>query len=1007
MNSQVVIDFIARAAHLRSGVGQVVQSLDAVDRSVRRVRQGLAIGGAAIGAGLTAAAYKAAGFQREMQNVNSIVQDSDKVFARTSAGVLDLATKIPQAADELARGAYQIVSAGFTGPRQTLDILAQSGKAASAGLTDVKTSSLAIVTAMNAYGGAAGNATRVSDLLFKTVEVGQVSFEQLATNIGDFIGIANASGAKLSETLSAYSSITIATGQASRSATSLQGIYRQLIKPTDTLKARLNSLGYASGKAAIESDGLQTVLERLTKGLSTEAVAEMFQDVEGLNGVLALTGPNADKARASLEKFTKESEISGATQRALAQQSKSFSYQMQQLKSTLGAVGIEFGQIFLPAMKMGVTLLNTMAQGLHAIPGPVKTILGVLAAFASFMGTIGLSMLIWNARLKMVRMGMNALGATNVMSGLMSFVRGSTIAQGALTILTTKLGITRAALTGLAGAAGVGLGALIGVPMAVKAIQNALSPQKIDKAASALLKWGDAGSYAGTRLTDQFGDGLQGIARDIETFTTGNEGLWAKLTPKGLSPAVRRIDELDKAFAKLVTSGNVNAAKRQFDIIDRSLRNQGFTTAQINQAFNDYLGVLGDIELQNRAAGDEQLAMADAVETTGEAMKRAEEEAEAYAERIEDLRGQTKEFLSISGVMGKVEETHRAAFDAAEKARRKLEEQRDRAREVSKAQGEMAKAQEKVNRITAQQPIPGTKGWRELKDAQEDVADAADRLRGSAASVNEEYKKTAPTISELVQTFQAQIDKYKSFQTNLYTAAARGVPIEVIEQLRGMGEEGVELASLLAKAPPKEFDKLKGVLAEKVRLEGQAYQKQLDADLVTAAAIARKGAGATVQAILEEVRKIAPGIAVETPAIRTALGNLGLAVIEDAKGINQSVAGLLPQVAGPPDPRVPGGGLVKPKSSGTLSPFAGQSYDTGGILRPQQIAVNTSPLPEYIFTAAQMRALVPKPQKGGTVAGSSTTITNRYEFGDIYAQDLTGAMRQAEQKRRLGALAGG
>lgn len=1016
MNSRVVIDFIAKTGLFRQGTQAVVGQLDSVERATKRVRQALFVGGSAIGGALGAAGVKAASFERDMRNVNSIVQDSDKVFSRTSAGVLDLATQIPRSANELAQGAYQIVSAGFTQPQLMTDILAQSGKAASAGLTTVNTSALAVVTAMNAYGAAAGNATRVSDLLFQTVNVGQVSFEQLATNLGDFIGIAAAGGGTLAETLSAYASITIATGQASRSATSLQGIYRQLIKPGEALNTALQNIGATSGKQAVQMYGLQGTLDKLSQSVNgdTAALAQMFQDVEGLNGVLALTGPNAEKARASLAQFTDEGKISGATQRALAEQSKSFNHQFDQMKSSIGAVVIEFGQRLVPFMKMGVSALQLLVDGLNAIPGPVQSVLAGIAALAAVMGTVGFSALMWARTLRTVHAGMVLIQGTQVATAIMAYARSSVIASAASALLARTTTMSGASLLGLAKGAGVAVAALLAVPAVAKMITNTLIPQNVDAMTKALLKAGDAGDTTGTRLEQKFGAGLEGLASDIHNFTTANDGFWEKLKPKGLDFSIRRVDELDKAMAKMVQSGNVNRARQMFEHFEKGLRAQGFTTAQINQAFNDYLKSIGDVELQNRAASDGQHKMANATESVGEAMKKAEEDAKAYQETLEQLSEGAREFTSISNITGKVEDKHRSAYDAAQKQAQALERQRQRAKEVASAQNDMAKAQDKVNQITAQAPIPGTKGWHDLRDAQREVAEAADKVRGSQEKVNAEYKKTGPTIGELTKTYQEQINAYTSFQENLRAAAGRGVPMEVVRELQTMGEEGVQIAALLAKASPKEFDKLRGVLAEKVRLEGEAYQKELDKQLVMAAAIAKKGAGSTVDAIIEEMKRIAPGIEALAPDVAEALKKLGIVPISEGVGLNVGAAGLLKpgdKPAGPPPPPPPGQGPAGPRRQGRISPMGGRRYlaDNGATIRPGlNVIENRSALPEYVVTAAQMQGLVRANGSQGSVGGNTTTTTinHRYQFGDIYAQDLDGAMRQADQKRRLGALAG-
>lgn len=1028
MNSRVVIDFLAKSTALRSGVNEVVGSLDKVQLATKRVRQALFVAGTALGGALTAAGYKAAQFERSMQNVNSIVQDSDKVFARTSKSVLQLATQVPRSANELAQGAYTIVSAGFTQPAQTLDILAQSGKAASAGLTSVDTAANAVVTTLNAYGTAAGNAQRVSDLLFQTVNVGQVSFEQLATNLGDFIGIANASGASLAETLSAYSSITIATGQASRSATSLQGIYRQLIKPSDALKSALEKIGVASGKQAIQAYGLQGTLERLsaTVGGSEVGLAQMFQDVEGLNGVLALVGPNAAKARQNLSQFTDESKIAGATSRANAEQAKAFSYQLEQLKTSLGAFGIELGQVFLPAMKAVVFILQMGVNILNSLPGPVKTVIALLGAFAAIMGTVGITTMLWYSRLNMITKGLKVLAGTNAGMALIQLARSSAVAQGALVLLQRTTGMTGASLAAMATSAGIAVGALLAIKPAVQLLQNTFGhKKKIDDMAEALMHWGDAGDYSGTRLTQVFGEGLGKLGQDIKNFTEDNDSFIEKLGMHGVENSVRRVDELDKAFANLVQSGNINRAKAIFKVIQDSLMSQGVTQKEMNQAFNDYYKAISQAEMGNRSAADSQFALQGSVEDATAALAKATEEAEAYADGIKDLQEQARSFLSFSGILGKIEDAHKEAFDTAEKARQAMERQEQKARQITAAQNDLAKAQDKVNRlmyVTNNAPLPNTQAWRDLRDAQGEVAEAAGRLRDTQSEVNEEYKKTEPTIDEVIGAYQRQIDMYKQFQGNLVIAAKRGVPLEVIRELQAMGEEGVAMAAKLASATPEEFDKLKGVLAEKVRLESEQYQRELDLQLAAATAIARKGAYNTAEAILEEIRKIAPGIVAELPQVRAAMaalgvsalpgqvvGNFGQGPVPEGSIQQQNLPSSVPL---PPGSTDPWGRMVVPQgTTGPLVPGL-QVYssvaDLGATVLPgTNIIQNNTGLPEYVITAAQMQALVPahgrQPSTTGR-AGSSTSYT--YKFGDIYAQDLTAAMRQADQKKRLGALAG-
>lgn len=1041
MNSKIVIDFLARTEGLRKGTGAVVGQLDTVQRTTKRVQQALFGAGIALGGTLGLMSKKAADFEQRMQNVNSIVQDTDKVFAETSKSVLDLATKVPQSANKLAEGAYAVASAGFTRPKQMTDILAASGKAASAGLTDVMTASTAIVTAMNAYGAAAGNATRVSDLLFQTVNVGQVSFEQLAVNLGDFIGIANAAGGTLAESLSAYASITVATGQASRSATSLQGVYRAFIKPSEAMTQALNQVGFASGKQAIQALGLQGTLEALTGTVNNNevAIAQIFQDVEGLNGVLALTGPNAEKARMNLAKFMDESVIGGATQKALAEQSKSFNYQLEQLQTTLGAVGVEFGQTFLPVMKLAVSALGYLARGLHNLPGPVKALLSVLAGVSSILMTVGLYAMLLHGRLKLVAAGFNLVAGTGVATKLVAVASSSKVAAVGLLFLQRVTGMTGASLLTMGKAAGVALLALLAIGPVAEMITDKLVPQNIDAMTDALFKWGETGSYSASRLTEKFGPGLTDLGGKIENFTNkaNKIGVGSFDFTVGTAKSVREVDELDKAFSKLVNSGNINQAKAQMKMIEDSLLaqrdangNARLSQKDLNQAFNDYYKAIGDVEAQNRATGDSQFELAAGAESVGDAIKRAEEEAKVWEDRLKSLQQQAQEFTSLSAAIKNVEDTQRASFDTSQKAKQEMDKQKAKAEQMSEAQEKMAKAQQKVNDLQAQGKdvtTPGTEGYDALAAAQDEVADSAGRMRDSQAEANEEFQKTPATMAQITAAITANLENYKQFQSNLQILALRGLPIEFIKELQGMGIEGTEIAASLASATPEEFEKVKGVVAEKVRVDSETYQREMEIQLATAAAIARRGAASTAQAILEEVGRISPGIKALIPEISKAMGDLGAPPIDPASPLGQMLNNgqNFKEWANRPAPVPTGGtpadvfGFGGRAAGGPVSDrkpvWVGENRrrelfvpeGNGKIFTERQARNIQATSPSYVLNAGQSQGRFPaKPTAAANMSTVSHVTHHNYRFGDIKAQDLTGAMRQADQKKRLQALVG-
>ncbi len=121
--------------------------------------------------------------ETQVRNVNSILKENDKVYQSLFDSVVDLSKELPQSAKENAAALYDIASGGFEAAAG-LTVLEQSATAATAGVSTTAVASSALVASLNSYGKGAHEAQDVSDILFKTVDVGVISFEQLAVGMG-------------------------------------------------------------------------------------------------------------------------------------------------------------------------------------------------------------------------------------------------------------------------------------------------------------------------------------------------------------------------------------------------------------------------------------------------------------------------------------------------------------------------------------------------------------------------------------------------------------------------------------------------------------------------------------------------------------------------------------------------------------------------------------------------------------------------------------------------------
>src|SRR5690606_16670858 len=100
---------------------------------------------------------------------------------------------------------------------------------------DTGTAARAITAILNAYGKSAEEAGNVSDVLFKVVDSGVISFEQLANNLGNTIPLASQLGVTIEELGAAYSLLTVNGVQAAQAETQIAALMRATINETEAL----------------------------------------------------------------------------------------------------------------------------------------------------------------------------------------------------------------------------------------------------------------------------------------------------------------------------------------------------------------------------------------------------------------------------------------------------------------------------------------------------------------------------------------------------------------------------------------------------------------------------------------------------------------------------------------------------------------------------------------------------------------------------------------------------
>jgi TP901 family phage tail tape measure protein len=385
-------DFVDGLNMASTAAGNFLTGMEKSGAALRTVGTIATAAGAAIIAPLAFAAKAAADFEREMRNVNAIAKLSESELAALSKQVLALSREVPQAPTALAKALNLIVQAGFSG-QQALDILRASSIAASAGLTSADTATRAITLTMLAYGKNAGSAANVSDILFKTVDKGVVTFAEASRQFGDFVGLGAALGVSLKDLSSAFATLTL-TLPPSEAATALRAILNSLIKPSKEMRDLIMSWGVESGQAAIATFGWTGVLERLQLAIggSTTRIGQLFPNIRAANGVTMLLSENMNNLRNVMQGF---SDTTGAATAAFQEQAKAFTFQFELFRNSVTVLAITIGNVLLPVLNMllqtVIPIIQTMATWASAHPTLTSAIVllgGALGTLLTVLGSI-------------------------------------------------------------------------------------------------------------------------------------------------------------------------------------------------------------------------------------------------------------------------------------------------------------------------------------------------------------------------------------------------------------------------------------------------------------------------------------------------------------------------------------------------------------------------------------------------------------------------------------------
>lgn len=355
-------------------VGGAFSKMGAVVGKAARVAFDVAkVGAIALAGALVASVKRAAEFEKAMLNVNSIAKLGAGEFIGMKAQVLALTRVVPQSATVLAEGLYDIQSSGFAG-MEGMKVLEAAAKGASAGLTDTSVSAKGLTAILNAYGYGADKAAGITDLMFKVVDRGVVSFEELAGTIGDTTALSAPLGVKIEEVGAALALMTRKGIDANNATTQINAIMLSLLKPSQQAVELAEDLGLGWDAQALRGKGLVGVLEDMivATGGNEEQMATLLGNSRAIRGAFVLAG---DGGKAFNAELLEMQDHLGATDTALSYQKQGLAFQLGILKNNIDAIAIGIGTALLPKI---TPVIQGISEWMAANQGLIDQISGQL-----------------------------------------------------------------------------------------------------------------------------------------------------------------------------------------------------------------------------------------------------------------------------------------------------------------------------------------------------------------------------------------------------------------------------------------------------------------------------------------------------------------------------------------------------------------------------------------------------------------------------------------------------
>ena len=343
-----------------------------------------------VGAG-AAATKMAVDYESSFAKVSTLLDKNVVDYDKYKADILDASSKSKVAVGEFSEAVYGSISAGVD-QTKAIQFTTDAMKLAKGGFTDGAKAVDVMTTAINGYGMKAEDATKISDMLITTQNLGKTTVDELASSMGAVIPVANSVNFGIDELSAAYAQLTkngIATAE---SGTYLKSMLSELGKSgseTDKALRELTGKGFSDLKK--EGKSTSEILKLLSDYAEKngKTLKDMFGSVEAGSAALVLAKGDGEEFNEMLDAMNKSA---GATQDAFEKMDATPAEQLKGALNELKNEAIKLGAKVIPIVTDVAKFISKLVDGFSNLSPEVQDNIikfGLLAAAAGPVLKVG------------------------------------------------------------------------------------------------------------------------------------------------------------------------------------------------------------------------------------------------------------------------------------------------------------------------------------------------------------------------------------------------------------------------------------------------------------------------------------------------------------------------------------------------------------------------------------------------------------------------------------------